>query len=170
MTPGNGPIVAAVLLVVAASAFGYWFLYCPCERTPGGYLIGEVVEEPVADWSFANAVPLCQIQVRTRPLPHAINLNCMAAADGRLYLSCAQCDGKRWSTAVLRDPGARLRLGERVYPVEVERVTDSAMKDRAWAARIGKLHALRGTGGPMPDTPRPPDDAWWTFRVVSAPG
>ncbi len=161
-------IVVAVLFVVGVVAFLTWFFYCPCERTPGGYLLGSEVREPVEDWRFANEVRLCQIQVRTRPLPHSINLNCMATDDGDLYLSCASCDGKRWSTAALEDPRARLRLDDEVFPVMLTWVTDPVLKDRAWQARIDKIHVLRG-GDPdePPDTPRPPDEEWWTFRVVS---
>mgnify|MGYP001390856032 CR=1 FL=1 len=74
-----GGLVTLVLVLAVAAAAG-WFFYCPCERTPGGWLLGERVSEPVTDWSFANDVPLCQIQVRAGLLPHSINLNCMASA------------------------------------------------------------------------------------------
>jgi len=162
-----GTVLAGVTLAGAA-AFAGWFFLCPCEFTPGGYLLGETVEEPVDDWSFANDVRLCQIQVSTALLPHSVNLNCMATDEGELYLSCSQCEGKRWSSAALRDSEARLRLDDRVYPVTVQRVTDAAEKDRAWQARLNKLvnFDVPGSGSPT-DTPRPPDDAWWTFHVAS---
>ncbi len=157
----RGGALAAVLglLVVAAVAgFAGYFLYCPCERMPGGWLLGEGVEVPVADWSFANDEPLCQIQVfRGGVWPHAINLNCMASG-GNLYLSCASCDGKAWSTAALAHPEARLRIGERVYPVRLTRVVEPAVLDEAWNARARKTG--RGLG-----TPR--QAGWWSFRVES---
>jgi len=146
------------LIVVAVGAFAVYFFYCPCERTPGGWLLGEEVEAPVEDWSFANEVPLCQIQVDRGILPHSINLNCMAS-DGDLYLSCASCDGKVWSTAVLENPEARLRIGEKVYPVRVTRVEDPAMLDEAWRARAQKT-------GQVGNTPR--QEGWWSFRVESS--
>lgn len=151
-----GGVLAGVLLF-AAAAVGGWLFYCPCERSPGGWLLGTEVTEPVVDWSFANDVPLCQIQVRAGLLPHAINLNCMAA-DARLYLSCANCEGKTWSTAALANPQARLRLGDKVYPVILSRVEDPATLDQAWRAREIKL-------GRDPDRPR--EAGWWSFRVVS---
>lgn len=157
------------LLGLALLAFLSWFLACPCERTPGSHLRGERVLEPVSDWTFANDVRLCQIQVRTRPLPHAVNLNCMATEAGHLYLSCAQCEGKRWSTAALADPRARLRLDDRVYPVHLSRVTDAEEKDLAWRTRSAKLQRLRGEEVDEAP-PRPEDDAWWTFRVEHASG
>ncbi len=148
------------LAAVAVVAFLTWFFYCPCERISGGYLLGEEASEPVTDWSFANdmeAVRLCYIQVDGGLLPHSITLNCMAD-NGELYLSCANCDGKNWSTAVLSNPEARLRAGDTVYPVSVTRVTDPATLDRAWIARAAKL-------GRPTDTPR--QEGWWSFRVVS---
>lgn len=163
MRAGQGKVLTVVLVLILGigiAAALAWSFYCPCERTPGGYLLGPVADRPVMDWSFANdleTVPLCQIQVQVGLLPHAVNLNCMADA-GELFLSCASCDGKRWSMAAVADPAARLRIGETVYPVNVTRVTDPETLDRAWKARAAKL-------GRPTDTPR--QDGWWSFRVVS---
>lgn len=152
---GIGFLIATV--VVVAAAIGVWTSLCPCERVPGGYLFGESVDEPVSDWSFANSEPLCQIQVSAAGVPHSINLNCMAA-EGALYLSCASCEGKYWSTAVLERPAARLRIGERVYSVTVTRVLDPMVLDVAWRARADKV----GRGA---DQPR--EEGWWSFEVTS---
>ena len=46
----------ALVLVVGLFFAGRWFFTCPCDTTPGAVLWGEVVEEPVSDWSFANEV------------------------------------------------------------------------------------------------------------------
>jgi hypothetical protein len=159
----TGIATTAILLgIVGLAVLGFlsWFFYCPCDRTAGGYLLGSEVTEPVSDWSFVNsmeAVPLCQIQVDAGLLPHSINLNCMAD-NGELYLSCASCDGKRWSTAALNNPAARLRAAGSVYPVTATRVEDPETLDRAWVARARKL-------GRPTDTPR--QEGWWSFRVVS---
>lgn len=163
MRPVRGGVLTTLLLILTGCVIAgllTWFFYCPCERTPGGYLLGEEAGAPVADWSFANdmdTVPLCQIQVDTGLLPHSINLNCMAD-NGALFLSCADCDGKRWSTAALENPAARLRAAGVVYPVTLTRVTDPATLDRAWAARAAKR-------GQPSNTPR--EDGWWSFRVES---
>jgi len=149
-------LFVVVLVLVVAGAAG-WFFYCPCERTPGGWLLGESVTEPIEDWSFANEVRLCQIQVQAGVLPHSINLNCMAS-QGRLYLSCAACEGKNWSTAALANPVARLRLDGRVYPVILKRIEDPTVLDEAWRARESKL-------GRDPERPR--EDGWWSFLAES---
>lgn len=145
-----------VLAVLILGALAVQTFYCPCERTPGGWLLGNRATEPVTDWSFANDVPLCQVQVWVGIRPHAINLNCMAA-DGELFLSCAGCEGKTWSTAALERPEARLRLDGTVYPVTLTRVDDPQTLARAWRARERKL-------GRPDDTP--PQPGWWSFHAT----
>jgi hypothetical protein len=160
-------VSAAALVAVLAVGFLGWSYTCPCDRAPGAYLFGPEAEEPVTDWAFANQVPLCQIQISVGLLPHAINLNCMSTPAGQLYLSCSQCDTKRWSNAAVEDGQARLRLNGTVYPVTVRRVLDPAELDQAWRARVAKLQELAaaGTPAPPPDARRP--DGWWSFRVAS---
>jgi hypothetical protein len=166
-----GVLAGLALVVVAGGAV--WSMTCPCETMPGLVLLGESHDAPVADWSFANDVSLCQIQISIMLRPHSVNVNCMATPDGRLYISCSVGEDKYWCPRVGRDEPGRLRLDGVVYPVTLNREMDPATLDRAWAARIQKLQkpAVQarqpgGGGTPPPlDTPRP--DSWWTFHVVS---
>ena len=162
-------IVIAVVVAAPVGAALYWALVCPCEGVPGLYLRGTEVTEPVTDWTFANQVRLCQIQVDTGLLSQANNLNCMATDTGDLYLSCGSCAGKRWSNAALENSRGWLRLDGNVYPVTFTRVLDEDERERAWDARALKLHTLDNPG-----TPQPPDssasEGWWTFHVVSRRG
>jgi len=151
-------ILIAALVAIPVVGISYWAIACPCDRTPGLYLRGVEAREPVTNWSFANQVPLCQIEVDTGFLSHALNLNCWANSTGELYLSCAGCEGKRWSSAALANNQARLRLDKTVYPVTLTRVVDGGELDRAWESRAAKV----GSGG---SARRP--DGWWSFRVVS---
>ncbi len=155
------------VLVAVLAVLAYWTTVCPCERTPGLYLFGDAGEESVADWTFANDVELCALQIQVGLRPHAINLNCMATDDGNLYLSCSVCDTKYWASKVETDEPARLRLDGVVYPVKLNRVTDDATMDLSWQARISKLRSIGGyvTNPPPADAPRP--YRWWTFRVES---
>jgi hypothetical protein len=162
---------AAAALVAAVAGGGYWALACPCGAIPGFVLRGEVQPETVQDWRFANGVSLCQIQINAGWLPHSVNLNCMATASGDLFLSCSAGTRKYWCQHVGPDHPARLRLNGRVYPVVLNRVTDPATLDAAWAARVEKLQrpevqALQPPGAtPAPDEKRP--ETWWSFQVRS---
>ena len=150
-------LVAALLGIAVLAICMTYLLRCPCERIPGSVLSGEVVQVPVKDWSLANQERLCQVQVNGL-VPWSINLNCMADAQGALFLSCSRCDGKYWSGVAVKDPHARLRIGQQVYPVSLTRVTDSARLDHAWRTRAAKT-------GMGVDQPRP--DHWWSFAVTS---
>ena len=165
-------VAAALGLVVVAGGVA-WTMSCPCEGTPGFVLLGDAHEEPVADWSFANDVSLCQIQIGIWMRPHSVNVNCMATPEGELFISCSVGANKYWCPRVGQDHSGRLRLDEVVYPVVLNREMDQATLDRVWAARIRKLQkpavqARQPGGGGQPpplDTPRP--ESWWSFRVVS---
>ena len=148
-------LVGLVLLTVLSLTV--YFLFCPCRQLPGMFLLGDAVVDPVADWSFANSVPLCQVQVKPGTLPHAVNLNCMSAG-GALYLSCMNCSDKVWSNAALASSDARLRVGEQVYPVHLARVLEPEQLDVAWQARAEKV-------GRRPAGPRP--EHWWSFAATS---
>ena len=160
-------VVLAAVAIISLAGFLFWFVACPCDRVPGGILLGAEAEAHVGDWSFANDVTLCQIQIRAGFLPHSINLNCMSTSAGDLYLSCSQCSTKRWSNAVLENGTARLRLDDTVYPVTLTRVLDPGELDRAWGARVTKLNTLTAPANPAPSPGTPRPDHWWSFRVVS---
>ena len=166
------PVAAAALALLVVAGGVVWAVNCPCDRTPGFILLGETHAEPVADWSFANDVSLCQIQIGIMLRPHSVNVNCMATPDGNLFISCSFGARKYWCPRVQEDHAGRLRLDGVIYPVVLNRELEPATLDRVWAARIRKLqkpavHARQPSGGEPPplDTPRP--DEWWTFRVVS---
>lgn len=157
------------LIIVLAGGVGVWTTTCPCNRTPGFMLLGEMQTTPVTDWRFVNDIPLCQIQVYAGIMPHAVNLNCMATPDGQLYLSCSACETKFWGRHVEENAHGRLRVNGRVYRIVFNRVTDAAELDRAWAARVKKLQLY----GEEPYNPTPPPDAkrpknWASFRLRSA--
>ena len=158
----------ATLVVVAIGVFLYFSLICPCERTPGAYLFGDVVDEEITDWSFANDVPLCQIQVWAGVRPHAVNLNCMATPQGELFLSCGNCVNKYWAGEVGDNEQGRLRLNGSVYPVRVRRVLDDRVLDQAWGARAAKLRVHAGPGNPAPAQGVLRGEGWWSFQILSS--
>ncbi len=165
---------ATAVLLVALAGGSYWALTCPCEGTPGFVLLGELQEEPVTDWGFANDVQLCQIQISIAWRPHSVNLNCMATPEGDLFLSCSSGDRKYWCPRVETNHSGRLRLDGVVYPVVLNRVSDPTVLEAAWSARILKLQKPEvqavqpGGSAPPPDAERP--ESWWTFQVRSRAG
>ncbi len=98
---------AAIGMAALTMACGGPFLVIP-----GGALSGEVVAEPVRDWSFATD---SFVDLETRPDdPYSVELNYIVR-DGRLYIDPAE--GRSWLEHLRADPRARVRFGDRVYPV-----------------------------------------------------
>lgn len=80
---------------------------------PGGELSGEVVDEPVEDWSFVTST---FIDLETRPGdPYSVELN-YVVKDGKLYIDPAE--GKRWLEHIRADPRVRARFDGKIYPLE----------------------------------------------------
>jgi hypothetical protein len=163
----------ATLALVTLAGGSYWAFSCPCDGTPGFVLRGDLHEQSVTDWSFANDVDLCQIQFSVGWRPHSVNLNCMATPTGELFLSCSVGARKYWCPRVGADEPGRLRLDGVVYPVVLNRVMDATVLDAAWRARITKLQdpdvqAMQPPGSTAPplDAERP--ESWWSFQVRSA--
>ncbi len=146
--------IAATLTFVVVAGGVVWTMTCPCDGTPGFVLLGDAHEEPVADWSFANDVPLCQIQISVWWRPHSVNVNCMATPDGDLFISCSFGARKYWCPRVGEDQPGRLRLDGVVYPVMLDRETDPAILNRVWPGD-GPGHTQSGLGGATAEAAEP---------------
>jgi hypothetical protein len=103
-------------------------------------------------------VPRCELEVRP-DAPRSMTVNCMAWA-GRLFVSCSQCARKRWAGMVEIDPRGRVRVGDQVHLVTIERVSDPIELREVWRARARKLGH---------DDTTDPKEGWWTFELVSRP-
>lgn len=86
---------------------------------PGGELSGEVVEEPVEDWSFADDT-FMDLEVRPED-PYSVELN-YVVEDGKLYIDPAE--GRRWFDYLREDPRVRVRFGDRIYAGTAVKVGD----------------------------------------------
>jgi hypothetical protein len=85
----------------------------PFLMIPGGELSGEVVTEPVTDWSFVTDT---FVDLETRPDdPYSVELNYIVR-DGQLYIDPAE--GRRWLEYIREDPRVRVRFGGRIYLLE----------------------------------------------------
>jgi hypothetical protein len=128
---------------------------------PGLWLKGEVVTEPVKDWSFVSDTlrgktgkdRTIQLQVRTPYfIPHSVTIGGDLVRDGKLYIH-AHSDPSRmhipfpndkaWTRYVARDPRVRLKIAGKIYDAIVVSVTD-----RAEAAALLKRDPLTIEKGP----------------------
>jgi len=102
----RGTVLVVVLAVLTACGG-------PVLIFPGGALQGEVVQEPVTDWSFVDDL---FVDLETRPeQPYSVELNYFVR-EGKLYVDPAE--GRRWLDYIRADPRVRVRFGDKVYPLE----------------------------------------------------
>src|SRR5579862_9686323 len=76
----------------------------PKERRPGLWLRGDLVTDPVKDWSFVENYPTDKVQTRTWYLiPHSVTTG-FILCDGQLYLTSTfpagmpYPQGKSWTS------------------------------------------------------------------------
>jgi hypothetical protein len=112
----------------------------PSDRRPGLWLRGEVVAEPVSDWSFTSDVQEIFVETRTwYGIPHSVTTVC--AADGAdLFVPSVYFEGgeypdaRFWNRNVARDPRVRLGIAGRLYERRAVLVTGPEERARALAA------------------------------------
>ena len=103
MLRSRGLVIAFALTTL--SACGGPFLVFP-----GGKLKGEVVNEPVTDWSFVTDHFM---DLETRPeRPYSVEINYVVKDDG-LYIDPAE--GRRWLDYIRADPRVRVRFSGKIY-------------------------------------------------------
>jgi hypothetical protein len=104
----------------------------PSGERPGFGLSGEVVREPVPDWSFTDGIEEIRIETRTGyGLPHSVTIWCVSI-DGELYVGASAPEfpkERRWVRNVRRDPNVRLEIAGRIYERQLEVITDPARAD-----------------------------------------
>ncbi len=102
----RGCVLIAILLATTLACGGPFLIF------PGGELSGEVVTEPIEDWSFLSDR---FIDLETRPDdPYSVQLN-YVVRDGRLYVDPAE--GRRWLEHIRADPRVRARFSGKIYPL-----------------------------------------------------
>jgi hypothetical protein len=122
---------------------------------------GELVREPVTDWSFIDDVPEVAIRTRTPLLISYWVTTYIARHDQQVYLFSdyappAQAptlvfpQGRQWNRNLLRDPRVRVNILERHYDFRAYPLTDAPgdaeNKVRAKEAFTSKYHRLKQQG------------------------
>jgi len=146
-------VLFIILLIIILAIGG--LLFSPLSPLPGGALTGEIVEEPVNDWSFAEDERICHFEMNP-PDPYSITVTCIVH-EGQLYVGCRSCPSKGWHDYINTDPNARYRVLGKVYNVTAVRVTDPEEVNRVWAARIAKDGS----------EPEPAPEDYWVFHLTS---
>jgi hypothetical protein len=154
--------IGATRRCVAALAIGCALLAAcdPKDRRPGLWLTGEVVEEPVTDWSFTDSVPEIFVETRTwYGIPHSVTTVCAAIGD-RLYVPSVYFEGgefpekRAWNRNVVRDPRVRLEIDGRIYERSARLVEDPAEWQQALEAFARKSPFWKEMAG-KPESERP---------------
>jgi hypothetical protein len=121
-------VVATLLILAAAGGVLYARRSNPIEFISGRQLTGEVVTEPVSDWSFAKDYPT--IALETRPgAPHSVTAWCLVH-EGKLYVPASAGSTKSWTHYAAADPRVRIKIGDKIYPgVATRVVADEALRE-----------------------------------------
>ena len=138
-----GKIAGAILgIVVLFLLYARLFGFDPVNAYPprlGLWMTGELVKEPITDWSFAKDLPAADAAVETRQwflpfLAHSVVTTRWHVKD-RLYFGSGYPagitlpNGRHWNANVLANPYVRIRLGKKLYDVKFTYVPDGPERD-----------------------------------------
>jgi len=149
-------IVAFVALLIAFLVVGARFHDGPLGPIPGGPLAsGEIVTQPVADWSFAADVPEIELQLASQTRSRT---TWIVVHEGTAHVPASTQfpPGKTWHRSALEDGRATLRIGGKRYPVTLAKLDDTA-----------RIAAVRAVG--LKKYPNRPEGDAWVFTVTSRP-
>jgi hypothetical protein len=149
-------IVVALVLLVALLFVAARFHDGPLAMIPGGPLAsGELIAEPVTDWSFARDVQEIELQLASESRSRTV---WVLVHQGQAYVPCSLGfpPGKRWYKDADQDGRATLRIDGRRYPVMLKRTDDPALGDALRAEVQRKYANVPSTSGGV-----------WIFQVTS---
>ena len=114
---GFGFVFLVLIALVSFRVFGLQ----PKDLRPGLWLSGDLVTEPVTDWTFTHNHSEIFVQTNTSyGIPHSITTYCLEY-EGNLYLFSSYYGGgtfpddRAWNRNVARDPRIRMKIGESLY-------------------------------------------------------
>jgi|AP95_1055475.scaffolds.fasta_scaffold00017_19 hypothetical protein len=145
-----------VLTLLFVTYIAYQFRTDPIGLISGTKLSGEEVSYP-ADWAFTSEHSLIAVETRIGN-PHSVTTVCFVY-EGDLYVPAQDAATKDWPAYVMKDGRARVRVGEKVYPVMLTRAND---------LDLGGV--LAAVGSKYPQFSEATDEqmaSTWLFRVSS---
>jgi hypothetical protein len=152
-------IAAFLVALVALVFFGAQFHDGPLGPIPGGPLAaGDLVAEPVGDWTFAKDTGEIELQLDAQPRSRTV---WFFVLDNKGYIPCSLGfpPGKKWHELAAADGNATLRIDGKRYPVKLTKLDDDVaqqMSDRVRAELTRKY-------GELP----PGEGGTWIFSVAS---
>ncbi|MCP5057757.1 MAG: hypothetical protein GY937_13690 [bacterium] len=146
-----------VLLVLGMGFFIWARLLAggPVRIIPGGALRGEVMTEPIPDWSMIGSTQYVDVESRARWLPYSRSTWFMVL-DGELFILLPRLFGTGLEDRLQEDPSVRIRIEGRVYAGRVSLVSDgqklgsllSPLLRRTMAVEVaGDARSVSGEGG-----------------------
>lgn len=146
---------ALLVLVALGAGLAYALRSNPIGPIAGRALTGQVVTQPVSDWSFTDDYNL--VAVETRPAaPHSVTTACFSH-EGQLYIPAMNASTKSWPHYAASDPRVRVKVGDRIYSGRAVRVTDPSLTEALTAAARAKYEIPEDDGAPREDI--------WVFRI-----
>ncbi len=106
----------ALVFLICLTGFGPFLIL------PGGELDGELNPIP-ADWSMLEAVKTVQLETAPDD-PYSVNI-WIVGVEGVLYIH-AGANRTQWVENIEANPDVRIRVGESLYELTAERVTEAA--------------------------------------------
>ncbi len=154
-----GYLILTLVVVVGALFVFARFHDGPISMIPGGELTaGELVTEPVTDWSFAENEELVELQLSGDSTSRT---TWILVLDGSAYIpaSLSFPPGKTWHKRADKNGSAVVRIRGRRYPIDMNRISDSEIEADLKGIVVQKYGAAT-----------PGDDAGvWFFRLSSRP-
>ena len=155
-------IAAFAIALIALVFFAARFHDGPLGPIPGGPLAaGELVSEPVTDWSFVKDTGEIELQLVAQPKSR---ITWIFYLDGKAYVPCSLGfpPGKNWHHHAAQDGRATLRIDGKRYPVMMTRLDDAAAQAKSAAARA----ELERKYGELPAS----EAGVWLFEITSRAG
>lgn len=136
-------VVAWIAVISLASACE------PRDDQPGLWLSGQEASTLPTDWAFTDDTREIAVEVATPYLiRHSVTIWC-AQVEGTLYIGASAPDTKNWPGWVEDDPNVRLKIGNDVYAVRLDRLSDEAEIASVQQAYMQK-YELESVGGGAP--------------------
>jgi hypothetical protein len=152
-------ILALGVVLIALVFFGAQFHDGPLGPIPGGPLVaGELVTEPVTDWSFAKDTAEIELQLDAQTRSRTV---WFFVLDDKGYVPCSLGfpPGKKWHQLAAANGDATLRIEGKRYRVKLAKLEDSVVQQMGDAARA----ELTRKYGQLPSS----EAGTWIFWVTS---